>query len=135
MTDTTINSSPKELRKFGLMFSVLCVAAGAYSLYRGGHAWPWLAGGAVFFLATGLFIHPVLRPVYIGWMKFAHVLGWINTRLLLGIFFYLILTPAGFLMRLLGKDPMDRRLDRAARSYWILRKQEPFDPKRYEQVF
>ncbi len=135
MTDTRIDSSPKEVRKFGFLFSGLCVAVGAYSLYKNGHAWPWLAGGAAFFLGTGLFLHPVLRPIYVGWMKFAQILGWVNTRILLGVFFYLILTPAGLVMRLLGKDPMDRRFDRAARSYWILRTQEPIDPKRYEQVF
>ena len=135
MTNPAINASSKELKKFCLMFSAICVAVGAYSWYHAGHAWPWLAGGAAFFLATGLFIHPVLRPVFIVWMKFAHVLGWINTRILLGVFFYIILTPAGLVMRLFGKDPMERKLDRAVQSYWIIRKPEPFDPKRYEQVF
>ena len=41
-----------------------------------------------------LSVHAVLRPIYVGWMKFAFVLGWINTRLILGLFFYLILTPS-----------------------------------------
>jgi hypothetical protein len=68
-------------------------------------------------------------------MKFAFVLGWVNTRLILGVFFYGILTPIGVTMRLFGWDPLTRKIDRRAESYWVKRAQVPFDAKRYEQLF
>ena len=68
-------------------------------------------------------------------MKFAHALGWINTRLLLGLFFYLVLTPAALILRLLGKDLLHQQVDRSAPSYWIKREPVQLDPERYERLF
>jgi len=77
----------------------------------------------------------ILRPIYVGWMKFAFVLGWINTRLILGIFFYLILTPVGLIMRLFGRDPLHRKFDRDATTYWAKRPPAEFKQERYQQLF
>ncbi len=132
MTDR-IDASRTAVRKFGLLFGALSVLVGAYMLYRGHGTWVWALGAAVFFWVTGLVGYPVLKPVYIGWMKFAYVLGWINTRLFLGLFFYLILTPMGLLLRLLGKDLLDEKIDKNAATYW--KKREPVDPSRYERLF
>jgi hypothetical protein len=91
--------------------------------------------GALFFLLSGLFTYPLLRPIYIGWMKFAFVLGWVNTRVILSVFFYLVITPVGLVMRLFGRDPMNRKFDRSAASYWVRRPEAPADLKRYENLF
>lgn len=130
-----ISATDKEVGKFGLMFGGIASALCGYMLYRGSGHWPWAAGSAAFFFLTGLFLRPALRPVYIGWMKFAFVLGWVNTRLLLGIFFYLVLTPIGLFLRITGKDLLDRRIDRSAKSYWIKRGSDPVDKSRYERLF
>ena len=52
-------------------------------------------------------------------MRFGHIAGWINTRIILGIMFYLLFFPVGVLMRLVAKDPMARKLDDGAQSYRI----------------
>ena len=92
-------------------------------------------GGSALFALGGLVLRRALRPVYVGWMKFAFVLGWVNTRLILGLFFYGILTPVGVAMRLFGWDPLTRKIDRTAPSYWVKRVPAPFDPKRSERLF
>lgn len=130
-----IDSSRPAVRKFGLLFAGICSLVGGYLLYAGSPAWKYLAGGVVFFLGTGLFGYPVLRPVYVIWMKFALILAWINTRILLGVFFYLIITPTGLLMRLFGKDFLSERIDRKAKSYWIPREQGTLGKSRYERMF
>jgi hypothetical protein len=79
--------------------------------------------------------YPILKPIYVGWMTFAFALGWVNTRLILGIVFYLIFTPAGLVMRLLGKDPLVLRFDRQATTYWVRRKPQDPSKKRYENLF
>jgi hypothetical protein len=135
LTKSTIQASPSDIRKFGYLFAVVGVLIAAYMLYRGHGGWPWALVGSGLFLTTGLFLKPVLKPVYIVWMKFAHVLGWINTRLLLGVFFYLVMTPLGLFLRLLGKDLLDQKIDRSARSYWVKRERVKLDPARYEQLF
>jgi hypothetical protein len=60
-----------------------------------------------------------LAPIYRGWLAFGHVMGWINTRIILGIMFYLLFLPVGLLMRLLGKDPMARSMDKTKVSYRV----------------
>ena len=60
-----------------------------------------------------------LKTLYDLWMKFAAVLAWINTRILLVIMFYLVFTPTGFIMRLFGADPLDLKMDKNKNSYWI----------------
>lgn len=135
MTDMKINASDTEVRKFGIMFAVICLAIAGYSFYKGGSVWPWFSGGAGAFLLGGLIARPLLRPVYIGWMKFAFVLGWVNTRLILGLFFYGILTPLGLTMRLFGWDPLTRKIDRRAQTYWKERPIQAFDKERYHRLF
>lgn len=130
-----IDTSPKELRKFGVLFAIVFLALAALSAYKGSGAWPWLIGTAAFFLFTGFLVPFILRPIYIGWMKFAFVLGWFNTRLILGIFFYLILTPVGLIMRLFGRDPLHRKIEKKATSYWVKREQVEFKRESYERLF
>lgn len=135
MINAKISGTREDVRKFGVMFAGLCVIAGAYTIYRGHTPWPWFAAGAVFFLVTGLFGYPVLRPIYMGWMKFAYVLGWINMRLLLGLFFFVVLTPIGAAMRVFGKDLLDQKIEKKAGSYWKVREKQAFEKERYERLF
>jgi len=135
LINVKITGTRQEVRKFGFLFTGICVLVGAYLMYAGRPTWMWFGAGALFFLTTGMIGYPILRPIYIGWMKFAFVLGWVNTRVLLGIFFYLILTPLGLLMRLFGKDFLDERIDRGAASYWKKRATVPFDRTRYQRPF
>ena len=87
--------------------------------------WPWLAGGGL--AAWGLLAPASLAPLYRLWMRFGAVLGWINSRIILGLLFYAMILPAGLLMRLLGKDPMRRRFDAGVASYRVASKARPAD--------
>jgi len=130
-----IRGTREEVRKFGILFSGVCAVATAYLLFKGNPSWPWTIVAGLFFLGAGRLAFPVLRPIYIGWMKFAQVLGWINTRIILGLFFYVVITPIGVVLRLLGKDLLEEKFHPSAQTYWIKREPEPFDPKRYERLF
>ncbi len=134
MTDR-IPGTRKEVRKFGYLFAVVFSIIAAYTLYRGSSHWPWFLGAAILFLIAGIAAYPALRPVYVGWMKFAFVLGWINTRILLGLMFFLVFTPIGLVLRLMGKDLLDRKIDRSAKSYWVKRERKDFEPERYKRLF
>lgn len=124
-----------EVRKFGLLFGLLGAIAGAYLVWKGNALWPWAFAAGAAFALSGLFAPDVLRPVYAGWMKLAFVLAWVNTRVLLGLFFYLVMTPIGVLLRLFGKDLLDEGIDRSAKSYWVRRETAPFDTERYQRLF
>jgi hypothetical protein len=110
-----------EARRFGLVVGGIFLAIGLWPLVVRGAAWrQWavLLGGALALLAVA---RPVLLvPLHRGWMWVGHGLGWVNTRLLLAAVYFLLMTPLGLLMRLVGRDPLDRRMgDRT--SYWKAR--------------
>ncbi len=78
-------------------------------------AWPWAF--AALFAVWGLLHAQSLRPVYRIWMRLGLLLNRVTTPLVLGIIFYLVLTPVGLVMRITGRDVMTRQFDRDAVSY------------------
>ena len=124
----------RALRSFGLLTGSLWAVIGVWPLvWRGQPVRLWALGLAVF-LAGGALVWPAaLHYPYLGWMALGHALGWINSRILLSIVFYGLVTPMGFVMRLFGHDPMRRRFDRKASTYRIER--EPRDGSHMRQQF
>jgi hypothetical protein len=134
LTERT-RGTANEIRRFGVLFAVLCTAAGVYARYAGSPRWGWWLVGGAFFLLTGIVARPVLRPLYLGWMRLASLLAWVNTRFLLGVVFLFVITPIGLVLRLFGKELLDERIERGATSYWKIRERMPFDRSRYERLF
>lgn len=69
------------------------------------------------------------------WMKFAYLLGWINSRILLIIIFYLVFAPTGLVMRLLRVDLLDRKIEKDKPSYWKTKDDLDSSPLGYEKRF
>ena len=124
-----------ELRTFGWTVggAFLCLAGVLW--WRGHDAARDVLGGigaALVFWGT---IYPsALREVHAGWLRFAHGLGWFNTRVLLSLFYYAIVSPVGLGMRLFGRDPLDRKWSSDQPSYWI-RREEQRPPDHFEHQF
>jgi len=101
----------KGLREFGLVTGALFVGLfGLFFPWLFGLAypyWPWILAGVLWALA--LVIPNGLKWIYQGWMSIALVIGWINTRIILALVFYLIITPMGSIMRLFGKNPVKNK--------------------------
>lgn len=131
-----------ELRKFGLLFGVffiLVIGIVIPVIHQGMGAlfsnpgllprWPWVTGGLV--MLWGL-VHPAsLYLLHRPWMKFAEIAGWINTRIIMFLLFYLLILPIGFIMRLFGYDPMRRRMDSRLETYRNARKPHERDHMRH----
>ena len=117
--------SPKELRRFGITLGIPFSLLAALSAWRGHTILPTVFAGLAAILGVLTLLAPrYLGPVHKVWMGAANALGWFNTRLLLSLVYFLVMTPTGVVMRLLGRDPMDRRLkDRF--SYWVERSRHP----------
>jgi hypothetical protein len=125
----------KSLREFGLLAGGF--AAGVFGLLlpwvfgRPHPLWPWVVGSALVGLA--LAAPWTLRPVFKAWACLGALLGWFNTRLLMGLVFFLLLTPTALVLRILGHDPLAMRLDRAARTYRVPSRKTL--PKQMERPF
>jgi len=120
----------KILREFGLLTGG--IIAGLFGLFFPwllSHpipVWPWAISGVLISLA--IVLPASLKPIYRAWMAFGAVLGWINTRIILGVIYYLVFLPAGIIMKLLGKDPLSRNFDAKAKSYRV---NKPTQPKNH----
>ncbi len=128
-------SSRKEQRAFGLvMAAAIVVVTLIHWLIRGDLAtWPFYVSGA--FIVLGLAAPAALKPVFVVWMKFAIILNWIVTRLLLSIVFFLMIAPTRGLMLIFSDDPLKRRFEPNKTSYWEEPDEQPDDPARYENMF
>ena len=117
--------SNKQLRYFGFLVGGVFALLGLGPMLFGKamRLWAVIPAGALLFLAV---LAPAsLGPVYRVWMKIGHVLGWINTRIILSLTFYGLFMPMGFIMRLAGKDPMRRRYEPGADTYRVPSAQRP----------
>jgi len=108
-----------ELRKFALIFGGALVAFGGLAWYRGSELATWLGVPGATVILVGLALPQALRWLFFVWMAIGLVLGTIVTGIILTIIFLIAVTPIGLVMRLSGRDPMHRKLDPGARSYWI----------------
>ena len=79
--------------------------------------WPWILAGI--FLATALLSPDLLGPVYKWWMRVGLVIGWINSRVIMILLFYLVMFPMGLILKLLGKDPLNQAFERNKMSYRV----------------
>lgn len=75
-------------------------------------------------------IKSFFKFIYRYWMKFAHVLGWVNTRVILSVFYLVILTPFGLLLKVFKKDLLEEKIDPATSTYWLV-KEQVVDRERY----
>ncbi len=125
-----------ELRQFGLTLALAVAAIFGLALpwlfdtaYR---LWPWLAGGLI--AAAALALPRALAPVYAAWRPVAVAVGWVNTRLILGLVFFLVILPFGLLARLAGKLQYAGRIEASAKTYRV-ESESGGDPRHYERPF
>lgn len=126
------NPSEKELRWFaGLQVLFFCAVAWLILRQSGSTtAASLIAGAAILAGVAGIVKPATVRPYYLAWMVAVYPIGWVMSHLILAGVYYLVLTPIGLLLRLTGRDPMQRRPDSEATSYWQQRPERD-NPDRY----
>lgn len=123
-TEVTKTSSN---RNFGFVFAAFFGLLGALGLWHGTARWPIWLGLAVVMLLLALAAPRLLSPLNWVWTKVGLALHAIVSPVVLAVLFYACVAPVGYLMRLSGKDPLYRRYDPGADTYWI--KRDPPGPQ------
>lgn len=122
-------------RTFGLVFTVVFLALGLWPLWKGGAVHYWSLGVGAAFLILSFARPTLLGPLNRLWMKFGLLLNRIVSPVILGILFFLVVTPTGLLMRLFGGNPLRLGFDSKEKSYWIKRDPPGPDPKTMSNQF
>lgn len=120
-------------RSFGVTVGGVLLAIAALSLWRGHAIRAEVTGGLGALLVLGALVRPaLLAPLAAAWGRLGRVLGAFNSRVLLGVMFVLVFCPVGFVLRLLGRDPLERR---GTGSGWSDYPARLRDPKHYDRMF
>lgn len=114
-------------RAFGLVFAVVFLIIATLPLLFGGHVRVWSLVVSIGFAVVAATLPALLTPLNRAWTRFGLMLHHVVSPIVLGIMFFLVVTPTAIVMRLLGKDPLRLRFDAEEQTYWIDR--QPPGPK------
>ena len=124
-----------QARKTALVVAAVLSGIGAWNFYKGRTTVVAVFGGLALALAlTGLLLPALARRFHVLWMTLAAALGYVNSRVLLSLLFYLLFAPYGFVSRLVGRDPLRRRGE-ASQSYWTPRERTRQTREGFERLF
>jgi len=130
-----IKEDKTTLCKFGLTVGTVLLLVGIV-LYLTGKSSSIVFGGAgVLLMLFGLILPNILKPLNKIWITLALLLGWFMSRLILFILFYIVLTPLGIILRVIGKDFLNLRTDKNCDSYWEKREKTVSEKIDYERQF
>lgn len=106
-------------RNFGLVFFIVFMIVGLWPLINGDSIRIWSIIISMVFLILGLMNSKLLTPLNKLWYKFGMILGAIVAPIVMGFIFFIAVTPTGFVMRIMGKDLLNKKYDNKKNTYWI----------------
>ena len=110
-------------RSFGILFSTLFAIIAFWPIINGNPLRLWSIPISVIFLVLGLLNSKLLNPLNIVWVKFGELLGRIIAPIVMAIIYFIIVTPIGLFMRLIGKDLLNIKFSKS-NTYWIKREKK-----------
>ena len=126
MKDIKISSN----RSFGIVFFVVFFIIAVYPIFKGGDLRTWSIVISLIFLVLGILNSKLLLPLNKIWFKFGLFLGKLVSPIVMGIIFFLVVTPIGLFMKLIGKDLIGLKIQKNINSYWIKREKNITTMKR-----
>ena len=129
-----IKSEKSDLRKFGITIGIILLIITGFLFWKEKESFQIFLTFGVVLCVLGVAIPVILKPIYWIWMIFATILGWVMTRVILGLLYFIIITPIGLIPRLFGKQFLDLRFDKSIDTYWNYRKTQLISSD-YEKQF
>jgi len=130
-----IKEDKNTLRKFGLTVGTILLLV-CIVLYLTGKSSSVVFGGiGILLVLFGLILPNILKPLNKIWMSLAVILGWFMSRVILFILYYVIITPIGIFLKLIGKDFLKLKINKSSKSYWEKREKKIAEQIDYERQF
>ena len=130
-----IRKDNKAIRDFGILIGFILLIIAGILFYKERESYELIILLGIAFIGLGLGMPIFLKPFYLVWMIFATILGWIMTRVILSLLFFIIVTPIGLIPRFFGKQFLELRWDKSKDSYWNYRTTEHLKKENYEKQF
>jgi len=123
-------------RGFGITFAVVFGLLGGYfTVLSPSAAGPWFLGGAGAFLVVAFVRPATLRPLNMLWFQFGLLLHKIVSPIVMGLMFFLVITPFAIVMKLAGRDHLRLKFDSEQKSYWVKREVAGPSPESFKKQF
>ena len=107
-------------KNFGIVFFIVFILIAVWPLIDGQSLRVWSLIVSLIFLVLGLLNSKLLNPLNLAWFKFGKILGKVVSPIVLGVVYFIIITPIGLFLRLTGKDLLQTKFSKN-NSYWIKR--------------
>ena len=130
-----IKETKEDLRKFGYTVGGVLIVIGGLLFWVGKASFIYFAVPGFLLILCGLIVPQLLKTLNKAWMTLAILMGWVMTRVILTIFFYIVITPVGLVARIARKDFLNLKIDKHQESYWIKRERRSLKPIDYERQF
>ena len=130
-----ISNTKSDFRKFGITIGIFLLIVAGFLFWKGSETFQILLISGLVLCVFGFAVPIILKPIYWAWMTFATILGWIMTRVILSLLFYIVITPIGVLSRLFGKKFLDIKWDKSKDTYWNFRQKKERKIEDYENQF
>ena len=130
-----IDVSVKAVKKTGLTIGMVLIIISLLLWYLGKNTFMYFSGLGGLFIILAIVAVPVLRPFHKLWMMLALLMGFVMSRIILTLLFYLVLTPIGLLAKIVGKKFMHLGFDKNAKTYWEKRENTAKQQIDYERQF
>jgi len=132
-----LDNSPHELKKFGFTLAIAFAVLSAPIFLWGNQPTCALLTSslAIAFAVFALLFPRALGPVRFLWIGFAFIIGYFMSRIILTVLFFLIISTIRIIMTIIGKDILDKSLNKQEESYWIRRETIDKSPGEYEKMF
>ena len=125
----------KEYQKFGIMTGMVFGFISILLFWKSKGSAPYFLGMSVGLIILGWIIPQALKYLHLVWMSFAVVMGYIMSRLILTLLYFMLFAPVGVVTRIVGKDLLKEKWDKNSDSYWIKRDKKPYDSRSAENQF
>jgi hypothetical protein len=134
--EVSLNSTDiKQIRKFGLIALIFFGSLSAFGIWLE-KPLPVYLFGTLSALGLGFIIlSRQLKPVFVAWLKIAHLLGRVITTLILTLAYYFVITPSAIIKRIFGGTPIPIRPDKTVSSYWVTRKEPAQTKEQFSKRF
>ena len=130
-----IKSEKSDLRNYGFIIGIVLLIISGFLFWKEKESFPIFLAIGITLLLTAIAIPVFLKPFYWIWMIFAIILGWVMTRVILGLLFYVVFTSIGLTSRFFGKQFLDLNWDKSKESYWNFRTNEHLQKENYLKQF
>jgi saxitoxin biosynthesis operon SxtJ-like protein len=119
-SDNPLDPNDRMLRQFAGLWIVFFAAIAARMYFHGRPAWLWMSIGAAALTIgpMGLLWPRLIKPIFVGWMKLASPIGWVVSRVVLGLIFFGLITPLAWAFRRGGRDALGLKRSMSTQTYW-----------------